>query len=1169
MPDQATITEPRQTAEPTRAEQPAATHQPPPVTDLSEHNGAYSFFRGVAQSSAGREPPPDRFAPIFASTDYANPVNDAQRERVLGSIQQLYGNRYVQRMLSTTLHGGDKAHKAGAESSATQAASAQTGNGKHGHSPFAQKPAPGSDGSAADQSTEPVQREAAAFATPIPPAPPSNGNGAHPPEPLLRSASSGKSPAEGPDIAAQNGKHNAATAVQRQATESTPQASAPPALDQSAGHPLDSGTRAFMEPALGQDFGQVRVHTDAQAGQAAQDLSANAFTTGNDIYFAPGQYNPSGTAGRGLVAHELTHVVQQSQGTVSPGISQPGDAHELQAEAVQSAVVTNAAGPVPEAPSVMPAVQRDDNAGAATPPPAAGAAPAPTGIIGKVLSFFADKANIIPGFRLFTVILGVNPIDMSPVDRSPANILRALVEVAPGGELITKALDAYGVFDKVGNWVSQQLQTLGLAVDSIKQALDKFTSSLGVTDIFDLGGVWERAKQIFSEPIDRMKNFVVGLVTGILGLIKDAMLMPLAKLAEGTRGWDLLIGVMGKNPITGEDVPRTADILIGGFMKLIGEEETWNNMKKANAVARAWAWFQSALGTVIAFVSQIPTLFITALKSLELMDIVIITNAFSKIAGVFGNFIGDFITWAGNALWQLLEIIFDALAPSVVPYLKKVGAAFKTILKNPVPFVSNLVAAGKLGFEQFANNIGTHLKNSLIEWLTGNLQGVYIPKALEISEIIKFVLSVLGISWQNIRQKLVKVVGETAVKAMETGFEIVVTLVTKGPAAAWEQIKEQISDLKDMVMQGIISFVTETIVKKAIEKVVSLLIPGAAFIEAIISMYNTVKALLDRLQKLIQVVKAFLDSMMEIASGNIGPAANKVESTLAGLLTLAISVFAGFVGLGGVSEKVMEIINTKVRQPIDKALDKVIDWIVTMAKKLFGGGKDKDPASTPEAKAGLAALDALNARYPEGAEKDELDQAVQLVKQQHTVFKVLELREKDGSYEYHYVFNPDGTKPGPGSKTVKIVLHRPSGFRAATKASLKAAFPEQHKQTFKTKAILKVTEARRHIIPSQEMIDHYEGVLNDNVTVAQAKIILEKKGLQAKGVQVPKLTNTAVQSATMALLREFFNDVENLWVGNASENSSIQDQWDFPEGWTDEQIDAHHQTIKDRYKISK
>jgi hypothetical protein len=370
-------------------------------------------------------------------------------------------------------------------------------------------------------------------------------------------------------------------------------------------------------------------------------------------------------------------------------------------------------------------------------------------------------------------------------------------------------------------------------------------------------------------------------------------------------------------------------------------------MKKANAIARAWAWFQGAMKELMGFVQQIPTLAINAFKSLELVDIILVPRAFMKVAAVFGNFIGSFISWAGNAVWNLLQIIFEVLAPGAVPYLKKVGGAFKTILKNPISFVGNLVKAGKLGFEQFAKNIGKHLKASLLEWLTGSLPGVYLPKALSFFEIVKFVLSVLGLTWANIRPKIVKIVTEPVMKVLETGFVIVVKLVTDGPAAAWEEIQKQFTDLKDMAIQAIMDFVVDTVVKKAVAKVVSLLVPGGAFIQAIITIYDTIMVFVDKLKKIIEVVTAFLDSMMAIVSGAIGGAANKVETTLAGLLTLAISFLAGFAGLGKIADKVMEIITKKIRTPIDQALNKVIDWIVTTAKKLFASlfGKKEKPES--------------------------------------------------------------------------------------------------------------------------------------------------------------------------------------------------------------------------------
>lgn len=690
-----------------------------------------------------------------------------------------------------------------------------------------------------------------------------------------------------------------------------------PVATMGGSEPLRPEVQAPIENSLQVNLESVKVHTDASAQAANESLGARAFAFGSGIFLGRGE-RPTDL---GLMAHEAAHVVQQqSAPTVQRMGPLGGDSFEGEAHRASAAVVRGESFQVRERTS-QPRVQRLG--------------------ISDVLDYFADKANNIPGFRMFTIILGVNPINWSKVDRSAANILRAVVEFIPGGHLITQALDNYGIFEKAGKWVEEQIHTLGEIGGSIKKAIGDFIDSLGWRDIFHLGDVWSRAKRIFTDPIDRIISFVKGLITGFLGLIRDALLRPLAKLAEGTAGWDLLKAVLGQDPITGDPVPQTAETLIGGFMKLIGQEEIWNNIKKANALSRAWAWFKGALAGLLGFVKQIPSLIIQTIRSIELMDIVLIWRVFIKVGKAFGGFLLKFFSWAGETIWSLLQIIFEVVAPGAVPYLKKVGAAFKKILKNPIAFVGNLVKAGKLGFQNFASNIGTHLKAAFIEWLTGSLPGVYLPKSFDLKEIVKFVFSVLGLTWENIRQKLVKAIGEPAVKALEIGFDIVVTLVKEGPAAAWDKIKDQLANLKDMVMSAIVDYIVVTVVRKAVEKVLSLLIPGAAFIQAIIAIYDTIMVFIEKLKKIIQVVTAFLDSIVAIANGVIGAAAAKVESTLAGLLVLAISFLAGFLSLGKIADKVMNIINTKVRAPIDKAIDFLITWIVTMAKKVgkFLGSK--------------------------------------------------------------------------------------------------------------------------------------------------------------------------------------------------------------------------------------
>jgi len=83
---------------------------------------------------------------------------------------------------------------------------------------------------------------------------------------------------------------------------------------QSGGQPLDRETRAYMEPRFGKDFSHIRVHRDAAAEHSARAVDANAFSVGPHLVFDSGRFDPSTTAGRRLLAHELAHTVQQERG---------------------------------------------------------------------------------------------------------------------------------------------------------------------------------------------------------------------------------------------------------------------------------------------------------------------------------------------------------------------------------------------------------------------------------------------------------------------------------------------------------------------------------------------------------------------------------------------------------------------------------------------------------------------------------------------------------------------------------------------------------------------------------------------------------------------------------------------------------------------------------------
>lgn len=916
------------------------------------------------------------------------------------------------------------------------------------------------------------------------------------------------------------------------------------------GQPLAPAVRMAIEGSYQVDLGGVRVHSGSGAGGS----SARAFTHGSNIVLGSGE-SPTDLM---LMAHEAAHVVQQQAAPIIQRYTPGGDSYELEAHQASAAVVRG---------ETFHVQQR-------TQPRAQGWG------LSDIRDYIADKANIIPGFRMFTIVLGINPINGAEVDRSPGNILRAVIEFIPFGGLVTQALDNYGIFDKIGNWVAQQIKALGMVGSSFVQAISDFIHSLGAADFLHPGDTWERAKLIFTSPIDQLINFAKGLLDGIVEFIKEAILKPLAALAEGTPGWALLTAVLGKNPITGEKVTPTAENLIGPFMTLIGQEEIWENMKKANAVARAFAWFKGALSGLLSFVEQIPDLFISTLKSLTIVDLVVPPLAFIKVGKAFGGFLAQFTKWALDQVIDLLKIIFAVVAPGAMPYLQKVGAAFNKILKDPISFVGNLVKAGKMGFQNFASNIGAHLKRAFLEWLTGSLPGIYIPKALNLKEFALLALSVLGITWANIRQKLVKATSENIVKGLETSFAIVKKLVTEGPAAAWEEIKSQLTNLKDMVMEGIMNFIVETVVKKAIAKVVGLLVPGGAFIQAIISIYDTVMVFIAKLKKIIQVAMAFLDSMMAIANGVLGAAAAKVESTLAGLLVLAISFLAGFLGLNKIADKVMNIINTKVRAPVDKAIDFVINWIVNTAKSLFKalfGKKEGKPDMRTDAQRqedlskAMAEGQALLAN--DNDSPDDVRHALVGIKTKYRVDSlelVTENQNDEGETDHiEGAMSPPrrGASVKKGQKdqpTKSFTIPRPS-FVTETLEELKELYPDEHKKG--KDPLLKKGLARRHIVSSQDMAENYQTALIGKLW-SIGKGLLLKGSAGAPTTISGRLSHKAIADGAKERHKKFFNYTENLFVGDKYRNSSIGRALDVEKpGMGVKRLNDHIAKIKKEWAI--
>jgi hypothetical protein len=306
-----------------------------------------------------------------------------------------------------------------------------------------------------------------------------------------------------------------------------------------------------------------------------------------------------------------------------------------------------------------------------------------------------------------------------------------------------------------------------------------------------------------------------------------------------------------------------------------------------------------------------------------------------------------FFTWA-------LEKVGFSLS-DIEGIISKGAAVLKAIFTKPIQFVKNLMNAAITGFKNFGKNFLTHLKDALFEWLTGSLEGLVLPQTWDFPGIISVALQMIGISYQNIRKHMVDVMGEPVVAGLEKTFELVKTLITKGPMAAWDQLKDMAAEMRDAFIEAVKSFIQQKIIEQAITWLVSLFIPGAGIVKAIIGIYDTVVFFIKKAKQIMEMISNFLGSISEIAAGNIGAAADAMEKGLARGLSLVINFLAALLRLSGITNKIRDAIQ-KIRAKVDAVLLRVAKWIAEKAKALISKAVGTVKKGVAAAKAGVAKL---------------------------------------------------------------------------------------------------------------------------------------------------------------------------------------------------------------------
>lgn len=385
-----------------------------------------------------------------------------------------------------------------------------------------------------------------------------------------------------------------------------------------------------------------------------------------------------------------------------------------------------------------------------------------------------------------------------------------------------------------------------------------------------------------------------------------------------------------------------------------------------------------------------------------------------RIADAIGEFIDDPVRAIINGLLDILGIN----PASFWALVNRIESVIADIADDPMNFANNLMEALKQGFQRFFDNIGTHLFNGLIEWLFSSMGsvGVTIPSDFSLKSIITFFLQLMGITWERIRRLLAKHIGEENVALIEQAWELVNTLIEQGPQGIFDMIKDQLNPqtILDMIIDTAIDFIVETLIKQVTMRIIGMLNPAGAIVQAVELIYKLLKWLFENAARIFSLIETIVGGVADILAGNIGGMAEAVEGALARILPIVIDFLAGLMGLGDLPNKIADKVKT-MQQWIEGILDRVIGWLADRARALLralgiGGAEEEEEVGGDTAtrwSQGMAQVRVVAHQADEqNLNQSEINSRLQPIQEQYR-FAILNATQHEGKLQIHASLNPE------------------------------------------------------------------------------------------------------------------------------------------------------------------
>ncbi|HOZ78814.1 MAG TPA: DUF4157 domain-containing protein, partial [Ferruginibacter sp.] len=511
-----------------------------------------------------------------------------------------------------------------------------------------------------------------------------------------------------------------------------------------SGSALPTGTQQFMESRFNADFSGVRIHTGSYAESMSSTINAQAFAHGNDIYFNSGKYSPNTEAGGTLLAHELTHTVQQGASPVNTstnvaakttskntaqtkricryaqtGPSSPENAGQYNLAAVwqqQSLLKRNGTNVKPqphERQQQLPHLNRCEENENDTSEQA---------VLHTKQEISSWQVNHDGALQTSAPVIQMQTGERE-LQKKEEELQREEDEItaSPALELQAKAISTFslpatGTSIPAATFYSRQVQTKNFTGNELT-ASNPVSSPAQVYTASERGPplvqMQEDKNSIHRSAVDDALNFVSGSsLLGCISILDPAstgpcLLQKARDVALHIPGYRALRVVLGSDPITGEHIERNGhnfieaafDIMPGGML-------LHQKLQEQGQLDAAAAWIDGKIEELDSIVSNVTGSFTRFWNSLSIDRFSDPMDVIREGAGIVFDFISSIVSFAIRTAGELLQMVKNFLLNAIVDFIKERTTAY--------PLLTVILGEDPVTKQAVARN-GTNILNALLE----------------------------------------------------------------------------------------------------------------------------------------------------------------------------------------------------------------------------------------------------------------------------------------------------------------------------------------------------------------------------------------------------------------------------------------------------------------------